>query len=390
MNNFQTEKKLLQKGIETQEGKLVLDGHKLSYHYDRLESWEKGEKIAPISVDMALTRSCGAMCSFCYAMVQEPQERTPISIKHSLDLLDDFKSIGVKAVSLISDGESTLSPSYVPFIEHAGNIGIDVGNATNAWEWGPEKVDRVLPHLTWVRFTVAAGSPDRYAEIMYKDASHTSVFDKAMKNISYAVKLKRRLGLKVTLGIQMVLMPEFHDQIIPFAKLGIDLGVDYAVIKHCSDDEDGSLGVNYSLYEPMYDKLMQAENLSNDTTKIIVKWSKIFDGALPEYTQMWGPRFLLQISGSGLVAPSGMFFNAKYSKFHLGNFTEERFIDIFNSSQYDNVLNYLVSDRFDARYMMGSLPITHYLNVDLSRHKNGGAKIQPAGTDSQPLHVNFL
>ena len=27
-----------------------------------------------------------------------------------------------------------------------------------------------------------------------------------------------------------------------------------------------------------------------------------------------GPRFLLQISGSGLVAPSGMFFNAKFSK----------------------------------------------------------------------------
>jgi hypothetical protein len=122
----------------------------------------------------------------------------------------------------------------------------------------------------------------------------------------------------------------------------------------------------------------------------LLKWSKIFDGALPEYTKMWGPRFLLQISGSGLVSPSGMFFNAKYSKFHLGNFTEDRFIDIFNSSQYDNVLNYLVSDRFDARYMMGSLPITHYLNVDLSRHKNGGTKIQPAGTDSQPLHVNFL
>ena len=47
--------------------------------------------------------------------------------------------------------------------------------------------------------------------------------------------------------------------------------------------------------------------------------------------QCMAHNFLLQISGSGLVAISGMFFNAKYSKLHIGNFTEERFIDIFKS-----------------------------------------------------------
>ena len=78
--------------VNTKEGKLILDSHKLSYHYDRVEAWENGERIAPVSVDMALTRACGAMCSFCYAMIQEPQERMPIKEKHSLNLLDDFAS----------------------------------------------------------------------------------------------------------------------------------------------------------------------------------------------------------------------------------------------------------------------------------------------------------
>ena len=50
--------------INTNQGKLILDSHKLSYHYDRLQDWESGKQIAPISVDMALTRACGAMCSF--------------------------------------------------------------------------------------------------------------------------------------------------------------------------------------------------------------------------------------------------------------------------------------------------------------------------------------
>ena len=42
----------------------------------------------------------------------------------------------------------------------------------------------------------------------------------------------------------MVLMPEFKDEILPFTKLALDLGVDYGVIKHCSDNEQGTLGVD--------------------------------------------------------------------------------------------------------------------------------------------------
>ncbi|OUU53445.1 MAG: radical SAM protein [Pelagibacteraceae bacterium TMED65] len=382
--------KTRQEGVQTSDGNLILDNHKLSYHYDRFESWLDGDRVAPISVDMALTRSCGAMCQFCYAMVQEPQERKAITILDSKNLLDDFAEIGVKGVSLISDGESTLSPAYVPFIQHASGLGIDVGNATNAWDWSEEKVNDVLPHLTWVRFTVAAGTPERYAEIMYKDKTHTEVFDNAMKNIRYAVKLKREKRLNVTLGIQMVLMPEYADQIKPFAKLGIDLGVDYAVIKHCSDDTDGTLGVDYTKYEELTDLLEEAENMSNDQTKIIVKWSKIEDGKDCSYKSMYGPNFLLQISGSGLVAPSGMFFNAKYSKFHIGNFTEERFINIFKSEQYIRVMKYLESDRFDAPTMMGSLPIQHYLNKSIDKHLKGIQKIERATGSDNVMHVNFL
>jgi MoaA/NifB/PqqE/SkfB family radical SAM enzyme len=375
--------------VDTTEGKLILDSHKLSYHYDRVKEWESGEKIAPISVDMALTRACGAMCSFCYAMVQEPQERASIKTTDALNLLDDFAKIGVKGVSLISDGESTLSKAYVPFIQHAADIGIDVGNATNGWEWGPEKIEEVLPNLKWVRFTVAAGTPEEYSKIMFKGPEHTHVFEKAMNNIKYAVELKRKKKLQVTLGIQMVLMPEFASEIIPFAKLALDLGVDYAVIKHCSDDEFGTLGVQYDKYEGLYQSLIQAESMSNNQTKVIVKWDKIKDKGKPSYKRFYGPQFLLQISGSGLVAPSGMFFNARYSKFHMGNFTDERFIDIFNSDRYLKVMDYLASPNFDAQTMMGTLPIQHYASVALDNHIKGINLIKPMSGE-KPLHVNFL
>jgi hypothetical protein len=187
----------------------------------------------------------------------------------------------------------------------------------------------------------------------------------------------------------MVLTPDLEKEIIPFSKLALDLEVDYAVIKHCSDDEFGTLGIDYSKYESMYPLIKKAESLSNDQTKIIAKWSKIQDEGKSSYNRLYGPQFLLQLSGTGLVAPSGQFFNARYSKLHIGNFTEERFKDIFKSQRYQRIMNYIASPSFDAQTMMGTLPITHYLNQALDNHLKGIEKIKPS-SGPKPLHVNFL
>jgi hypothetical protein len=39
--------------VQTLDGALILDSHKLSYHTDRVAAWEAGERIAPVSVDMS-------------------------------------------------------------------------------------------------------------------------------------------------------------------------------------------------------------------------------------------------------------------------------------------------------------------------------------------------
>ena len=139
----------------------------------------------------------------------------------------------------------------------------------------------------------------------------------------------------------------------------------------------------------MYPLLKQAEAMSTESTKIIVKWEKIKDNGIPSYSRFYGPQFLLQISGSGLVAPSGMFFNARYSKLHMGNFVDERFIDIFNSDRYHEIMQYIASPNFDAKTMMGTLPIQHYASVALDNHKRNIKRLTRA-EGPEPLHVNFL
>jgi hypothetical protein len=58
---------------------VVLDGTKV--HWDTTGSGPRsGERIAPITIDMALRRTRNHGCVFCYAMLQE-NERQPITIE---------------------------------------------------------------------------------------------------------------------------------------------------------------------------------------------------------------------------------------------------------------------------------------------------------------------
>jgi hypothetical protein len=84
-----------------------------------------------------------------------------------------------------------------------------------------------------------------------------------------------------------------------------------------------------------------------------------------------------------------MFFNARYSKLHIGNFVDTRFKDIWRSENYWNAMNYLASPYFDAGSMMGTLPIQHYISTALDNHAKGIMKIKE-GKGKKPLHHNFL
>jgi MoaA/NifB/PqqE/SkfB family radical SAM enzyme len=257
---------------------------------------------------------------------------------------------------------------------------------TNGYLLKDDELENILPALTYLRYNISAGEPARYSEIMGCDKK---CFTKVYNTIKKSVKIRKDMGLSVTIGLQMVLMPEFKDQIIPFAKLGKELGVDYAVIKHCSDDETGALGIDYSKYEDFVDILKEAEGYSDDKYLVAVKWSKILSAGKRTYVQCYGPPFIIQLSGSGLVAPCGMLFNDKYSKYHIGNITEKPFKEIFKSERYWEVMKLIGSQGFDARTMCGTLCLQHKVNEFLWDLKKGQAAMgKPKG--EPPEHINFI
>lgn len=369
-----------------------LDGTKINWYHERVRKWESGERIAPITIDMALTRTCNYACQYCYATMQENQ-RFEITKEVMRDFLDDAKEIGVKGVSFVSDGESTLNPCFADSITYGHSLGLSMASGTNAYLLRDKDVlARILPCLTYLRVNITAGEPVRYKEIMgVKDG----YFEQVCENIKSMVDIKRSLGLKCTIGLQMVLLPSYIDQVLPLARLGKLLGVDYLVIKHCSDDESGTLGVNYAEYKDkvLRDTLKEAEGYSDGNYVVKVKWSKIKDGNIRSYSRCYGAPFLLQLSGSGLVAPCGMLFGEKYKRFHIGNITQERFRDIWKSERYWEVMGLLASDKFNAQKMCGSLCLQHSVNKYLDNYKKGVFNLEqtePLPNVSQPEHIEFV
>ena len=366
---------------------LILDGTKIQWYSDRVKKWENGEKIAPITIDMALTRSCNYGCHFCYAMTQE-NDRSVITLDHMYSFLDDAAEIGVKGVSLVSDGESTISPVFVESIVRGGKNGLSMACATNGFLLNEEKLERILPHLTYIRFNISAGEPKRYAQIM---GCKEKWFDRVVKNIELAVKIKKEKSLNVTIGMQMVFMPQYYDQILPLARLGKKVRPDYLVIKQCSDDEYGSLGVDYERYKDHFELLKQAEKLSDEEYTVRIKWSKLESRGVRTYQRCYGAPFLLQMSGSGLVAPCAQLFNEKFKKFHIGNITQTSFKKIWNSQKYWKVMNHLSSSHFNAQKQCGNLCLAHKVNEFLDSYKKGMVNLQKPSTHiKDPQHLSFV
>jgi len=127
--------------------------------------------------------------------------------------------------------------------------------------------------------------------------------------------------------------------------------------------------------------------MGDETFRVAVKWSRIANEGKREYSKCYGPPFIIQMSGNGLIAPCGQLFNEKYKAFHIGNICEERFKDIYQSDRYWEVMQYLASDEFDPRKRCGPNCLQHLTNDFLFKYKAGQVQLP---VSPPPPHLGFL
>lgn len=334
---------------------------------------------------MALTQDCNYRCKYCYA---EFQRNDGYRMKRDtiIQFLNDCADIGVKAITFTGDGESTLSPHFEEAVITGKKLGLDMATSTHGERLGHLNLLEILKSLTYIRVNISAGIASRYSKV--HGVSEDSFFS-VIENIKKMVQLKKENNLSVTIGLQMVLMPENGEDIIPLSKLAVELEVDYLVIKHCSDDNNRSLNIDYSKYFDLKDLIESAQQMSNNRTQITAKISKLFSGGKRNYTKCFGPSLMLQISGTGLVAPCGDLFNQSKEKFHIGNIYEKSFKEIWLSDRYKEVMSFLGSDKFNPQKECGTLCLQHYVNNYLFDIKENSVEVQNEKSNTPP-HINFI
>ncbi|MBD3264047.1 MAG: radical SAM protein, partial [Candidatus Omnitrophica bacterium] len=128
---------------------------------------------------------------------------------------------------------------------------------------------------------------------------------------------------------------------------------------------------------------------SDDKYLVKVKWSKILSGGKRRYSNCYGPAFIMQFSGSGLVAPCGMLFNSRFKNFHIGNIADKSFKDLWKSRRYWKVLDSLASPKFNPQTDCGTLCLQDKVNEFLWDLKEGNITLrEPEG--EPPMHINFI
>lgn len=362
---------------------LQLDGTKIGWYRERVEAWRRGEKIAPITMDVAWTRKCQAACNFCYAALQASED-TVITKKHAFEFLEDAAALGVKGVSLISDGESTGVPWYAESIQYGAKLGLQLGISSNGVALTRDVLEAIMPSLSYLRFNFSGGERKRWAGIM---GLKQVWFDRVIANVKAAMEIKRRDNLGCNVNMQFVVMPQDGDQILPFARLAKEIRPDYAIMKHCADSADKALNVDYRRYSDLFPLFAEAEAMGDDTFRVAVKWSRIADEGRRDYQRCYGPPFILQMSGNGLIAPCGQKFNSRYAKFHIGNITRDRFREIYDSERYWDVLGYLASEEFDASRDCGENCLQTNSNSWLDKYVKGAVSFH---TSPPPPHMGFV
>ena len=313
------------------------DGCKLLWFMDRVEAHFKyGKRIYPLHIDIGATKICNAKCIYCYGIHQKMSNdiipRIPL-----INLFADAPTIGIKSITVTGDGEPTLNPHIYEALGIGWANGLDIGFATNGIELNEDKIEQILHTCTWLRFNLSA-----IGHAGYKSLHGVQQWERVQANIKLAIKIKKESGYKCTIGLQMVLVPQALNYVVPQAKWASAIGVDYFVIKQFSDPgckEMSQFNLNWYDNPDTIQKLKVAEAQSTDKTKIIAKWGMIKLKGKRPYDKCLDVPLLFQISGSSKCYPCGFLFgNDKYC---YGDLKDNSLKEILDSERYWEVIEYM-------------------------------------------------
>jgi len=310
--------------------KFRIDSHKLIYHVPRVNDWLAGKNIYPIYMEISPAGSCNHRCVYCALdfMCYKPRFLEKDTLKRRLS---EMGKLGVKSIMYAGEGEPFLHKDIIDIINHTKKAGIDVAITSNGVLFDRKIADNTLKNITWIKVSINAGTKDVYAKI---HRTNPDDFEKVMKNMSYAAKLKRKKRYACALGMQLVLLPENHKEVAVLAKKARDIGMDYLVVKPYSQHP---LSKTTKYKDIKYrDYLCLAQELTkfnSEKFNVVFRFNtmKKWDEAERDYKHCLALPFWAYIDSNGDVWSCSIYLTKE--KFRLGSIYKNSFGEIWENKK---------------------------------------------------------
>lgn len=318
-----------------------IDSHKLIYHIDRVSDWLKGKNIYPLYLEVAPSGACNHRCTYCALdyIGYKPKFLNTDLLKVRLS---EMARLGIKSIMYAGEGEPFLHKDIASIINYTKEMGIDVAITTNAVLLSKNLIDVVLKRITWIKASIDGATKKTYARIHRTDPAD---FDRAIKNMSYAARLKRKKGYKCALGMQFLLLPENSQEAVKLAKIARDIGMDYFVVKPYSHHPFSRTSryrhIKYSKYLYLADKL---KNLNTHNFSVIfrIETMKKWDRPERNYKHCLALSFWTYIDAGGNVWACSVYLSKK--EFYIGNIYKNTFKEIFEGKKRARLMRWAAEE----------------------------------------------
>jgi len=335
-----------------------IDEHKLIFHPRRVADWLEGKEVWPICMEVGPASTCSHRCYFCaFDYVGYP--KVFINTDNLLSALTEAAEKGLKAVMFAGEGEPLLHPDIAKIVARAKNVGLDAAITSNASLLTSELAREILPHLTWFRASINAGTPETYARVHRVSENE---FSKVLHNLERAVEFKNNC----TIGAQIVVLPENRNEVDILATRLASIGLDYLIVKPYSQHPKSIVRMPTELLPEVH-----AEGI-----KIIMRYQA--EGSLraeKTYEHCLGLPFWTYIDAQGNVWGCSCFLGDE--RFLYGNINQETFSQIWEGDRRRKSLEWVENDMpiEECRKACRLDQINQYL-WELKK--------------APPLHVNFI
>jgi MoaA/NifB/PqqE/SkfB family radical SAM enzyme len=318
----------------------VFDGNKLVYHPDRVNAFmEKGDSF-PLYMEISPIGKCPHRCIFCaYDFLEYPDRK--LETGRLLEFIGEIAESGIRSVLYAGEGEPLLHPDIDRFISSTRLKGIDAGLFTNGQLLGKELAEKILPFLTFIRFSFNGGTRENYSEI---HRVKPSVFDTVLGNIENAAKIKQKDGLEIDLGAQYVLLPENINYLLNAVRQLKDAGIDYLAIKpFVQQSELQSYKMQYKLSPEKIDEVFSdAEKLSDEKFSVVARRESFSKYGEKKYIHCLGTSLISVLNSAGDIASCLPYWDKE--DFVFGNIYQSSFKEIWCGERRMKIKNYIENE----------------------------------------------